>query len=310
MAGPGKDLRGKSVVLTGGTSGIGFAAAHELAGRGASIFNISRSAARCRDAQDRILREFPDARIVFHVADLSSQRLVRKAAQAACAWARDSAGRGLDILINNAATVSSWYASTEDGYELQFAVNYLAPFLLAHELLPVLRAAPAARIVTVSSGSHRHTRLHWPDVMLRRRYSPLLAYQQSKLANMMFTREWNERWAQGPRLRAYAADPGLVNTEIGLKDTHGLARWVWEKRRARGVTPEIGVRTVGFLAADPSVEGSHEIYWKDCRPARLHPYALRAEEAERLWALSERLCGITPPSPPGHSIPALAAPGS
>jgi NAD(P)-dependent dehydrogenase (short-subunit alcohol dehydrogenase family) len=203
----------------------------------------------------------------------------------------------LDVLVNNAAAVSSRYSATEDGYELTLAVNHLAPFLLSHELLPILRASPSPRVVTVSSGSHRHARIHWQDVMLRRGYGILRAYRQSKLANVMFTAEWNRRWAQGPHLRAYAADPGLVNTEIGLKGTHGLARWAWDRHRARGAPAEVGARTVIFLATDPGVEGSSEIYWRDCSPTSPDPYALRAEEAGRLWAISEQLCGIEPRDP-------------
>ncbi|HZD56534.1 MAG TPA: SDR family NAD(P)-dependent oxidoreductase, partial [Anaerolineales bacterium] len=180
----------------------------------------------------------------------------------------------------------------EDGYELQFAVNHLAPFLLTLELLPLLKKAPHARVITVSSGSHRNTRMHWQDVMLRRGYNTLRAYKQSKLANVLFTFELNRRLGEDSSIRAYAADPGLVNTEIGSKGTSGLVRWIWEKRRAGGVNPEQGAETVVYLAASSSVGGSREVYWKDCRPVQASRYAQRAEEAARLWELSEHLCGV------------------
>jgi NAD(P)-dependent dehydrogenase (short-subunit alcohol dehydrogenase family) len=243
------------------------------------------------------VQEFPDAQIRFHIADLSSQRQVRETAEAARTWAREDAEGKLDVVINNAAVVSSRYTTTEDGYELTFAVNHLAPFLLSHELLPVLAAAPSPRVVTVSSGSHRRARIHWRDVMLRRGYGILRAYRQSKLANVMFAAEWNRRWAQGAYLRAYAADPGLVNTEIGLKGTRGMARWLWDRHRVQGASAEVGARTVVFLATDSGVERASEVYWRDCRPARPDPYALRVEEAERLWAISEKLCGVEPRDP-------------
>ena len=288
-----QDLTGKTIVVTGATAGIGRAAVAALAARGSRVIGVGRSAARCAAAHQSIQAEAPGARVAFLVADLSSQRQVRDLA-ARIREHLDTAGAAkIDVLINNAAAVSSWYATTEDGYELQFALNHLAPFLLTHELMPLLRRTPAARVITVSSGSHYRTKMHWPDVMYRRRYNCLLAYKQSKLANILFTLELNRRLGEASPVRAYAADPGLVNTEIGLKGTSGLARWAWEKRRAQGVDPEQAAAGLLFLAADPSVAEEQASYWKDCRPAQPSQFARRADEAARLWELSERLCGIT-----------------
>ncbi|GAB4472300.1 MAG: SDR family oxidoreductase [Anaerolineae bacterium] len=287
-----QDLDGKTIVVTGATSGIGFATAQALALRGAHVIGVGRSEARCLAMQQHIQAELPAARVSPLAADLASQSEVRRLAAAIRTLIADSGAGVVDTLVNNAGVVSSWYAATPDGYELQFAVNHLAPFLLTHELLPLLLAAPAGRVVTVSSGSHYRTRMHWPDVMYRRHYSCLMAYKQSKLANVLFTAELNRRLGPASRVRAYAADPGLVNTEIGLKGTGGLEQWVWERRRAGGASPEQGAATVIFLAVDPSVEGTRHIYWKDCRPVRPSRQALSPAEAARLWALSERLCGL------------------
>jgi NAD(P)-dependent dehydrogenase (short-subunit alcohol dehydrogenase family) len=281
------DLTGKTIVITGATAGIGQAAAQTLAARGADMVGIGRSASRCQDAQQAILEAHPEANISFKVADLSSQRQVRRLA----ADLRDTC-KEIDVLVNNAGTVSSWYIATEDGYELQFAVNHLAPFLLTYELLPLLEAAPAARVITVSSASHYRTRMHWADVMLFRNYNCLLAYKQSKLANVLFTAEFNRRLGQASNVRAYAVDPGLVQTNIGLKGTSGLEQWVWERRSTNGVSPEKGAETVIFLASAPALEDPGAIYWKDCQPKRPSRYALRQPEATRLWELSERLCGL------------------
>jgi len=289
---PAKDLAGRTMVVTGATSGIGFAALQALAGRGALVIGVGRSEARIAEAQAAILSQDPSAQISFCLADLSSQRQVRALATDLRARISATAGGALDVLVNNAGAVANWYTATEDGYELQFAVNHLAPFLLTHELLPLLKAAPAGRVVTVSSASHRHARIHWEDVMLRRNYNTLRAYQQSKLANVLFSYELNRRLGQGARLRAYAADPGLVNTGIGLKGTSGIVRWVWQWRRAGGASPEQGAATVVHLAGDPAVQGSPQVYWKNCRPLAPSGYAQREEEAARLWELSERLCGI------------------
>jgi NAD(P)-dependent dehydrogenase (short-subunit alcohol dehydrogenase family) len=286
------DLTDKTIVITGATAGIGRAAVAAFAARGAQVIGIGRSAARCAEALQSIRAETPDARLAFLVADLSSQRQIFELAGTIRENVQSANARKIDVLINNAGAVSSWYTTTEDGYELQFAINHLAPFLLTQELMPLLRQAPSARIITVSSGSHYRSKIHWADVMRRQGYNCLLAYKQSKLANVMFTLELNRRLGPESRVRAYAADPGLVNTEIGLKGTSGLARWVWEKRRAHGASPEQGAATLIFLATDQSVENTHASYWKDCRPAEPSQVARRAEEATRLWELSERLCGV------------------
>ncbi len=280
------------MVVTGATSGIGLAAAGELAGRGAHVIGLGRSERKVEEARAAILGRHPGAQLDFFLGDLASQRQVRELGETLRQFAEAKTGCKIDVLLNNAGTVANWYTATEDGYELQFAVNHLAPFLLTNLLLPQLQAAPSARVVTVSSRSHRRGRIHWKDVMLRKRYNTLTAYDQSKLANVLFTLELNRRLELGASVRAYAADPGLVNTEIGLKGTSGIVRWVWDLRRKKGADPGEGAATAVFLAADPSVEGSPEPYWKDCKPIPPGPRALDEEDAMRLWELSERLCGI------------------
>ncbi len=282
----------KTIVITGATSGIGCAALRALAARGAAVIGVGRSPERCQQAKQAVLAEFPGARIEFAIADLSSQQQVRGLAVDIYRLVAEIGGGKIDALINNAGTVSSWYVATADGYELQFAVNHLAPFLLTHELLPLLEKAPSGRVVTVSSGSHYKSEMHWDDVMYRQGYGCLKAYKQSKLANILFTAEFNRRLGYGSNVHAYAADPGLISTEIGLKGTSGIEKWVWRKRMKDGASPEQGAETLVFLAADPSVNGSGDIYWKNCQPQTPSAYALREDEAARLWALSERLCGI------------------
>lgn len=288
-----RDLYRKTIVITGATSGIGRAAAQTLALRGAHVIAVGRSRSRCAELVQTIHKLDPEARISTAVADLSSQRQVRQLAVDIRAIVAATGDPVLDVLINNAGSVSSWYSATEDGYEHQFAVNHLAPFLLTHELLPLLAMAPAGRIITTSSSSHYGVKMNWTDVMFRRRYSCLSAYQQSKLANVLFTAELNRRLVEHSRLRAYAADPGLVNTEIGMKGTCGLENWVWQKRRAGGVWPEKGAATIIFLAAEAQLNNSGAYYWKDCRPLRPSLTAMSVAEAARLWAFSEQLCSVT-----------------
>jgi NAD(P)-dependent dehydrogenase (short-subunit alcohol dehydrogenase family) len=277
-----------TVVVTGATSGIGWALARLLTRQGLRVVGLGRSAGQVATAEANIRREQPDARLEFVVADLGSQRQVREVAAAI-----RSRAPVVDALVNNAAEVPHWYLATEDGYERQFAVNHLAPFLLTRELAPALAAAEAGRVVTVSSGSHRSARIHWPDVMLRRRYHPLRAYGQSKLANVLFTYELNRRRAAGPRVVAIAADPGLVDTAIGSKGSRNLVRWIWERRRRKGVSVEEAAVGIMFLALAPAPGATRGIYyWRARRPVRPSRMAERPDEAARLWELSERLCGV------------------
>ncbi len=284
-----QDLTEKTIVVTGATSGIGLATAWALAERGAHVLVVGRSAAGLDAVVGAIRADVRGARVTPLLADLASLAAVRGLG----AEIRQVVGAGaLDALINNAGTVSSWHQVTRDGYELQFAVNHLAPFLLTHELMPLLRRAPAARVVTVSSGSHRGTRIRWRDVMFRRGYRVLAAYKQSKLANVLFTAGFNRFVRPRSGVRALAADPGLVNTPIGLKGTNGLARAVWARRSQNGASPDEAARGIVFLATDPAVAESDALYWKDSAPVRPSRVARKPEQAEQLWILSERLCGV------------------
>ncbi len=287
-------LNQMTIVITGATSGIGLATAIALARRGAAIVGIGRSADRCKSAEQAVREaQTSGAYAAFLVADLSLQTEVREVADeiraSLHAWRRSY----LDVLINNAATVPYWQTLTPEGFDMQWALNHLAPFLLTLELLPVLSAAPSGRVITVSSGSHYSGRLNWPDIQLRRSYTPLRAYNQSKLANVLFTLEFNRRYAASSRVRAYAADPGLVNTDLGQKSNSSLARWVWGIRRRGGVTPESAAQGLVFLASEPSIQDSPEIYWKDGKPKKPSIHALNAQSAKQLWELSAQMCGVT-----------------
>lgn len=288
----GSDLKGKNIVITGATSGIGLATALELAGRGAFVIAAGRSEEHCKQAEEIILNKHPEATVTFLAADLSSQRQIRELSLKIKQMDEVRERGCIDVLINNAGAFSSWYVSTEEGFELQWAVNHLAPFLLTNELLTLLKAAPAARVITISSGSHYRTRIHWKDVQLRKHYGCLKAYKQSKLANVLFTREMNRRLGPASNVRAFAVDPGLVNTGMGLKNTTGIARFVWKKRRHKGVQPEAAASAIVYMAGEPSIQNSCDIYWKNGRPLKPSRYSHRTDAALRLWELSEKMCGI------------------
>jgi len=281
---------GKNVVLTGATSGIGLEAASQLAQLGANVIAIGRNEERCQMAMETIKIRVSDAKIEFLKANVAEQAEVRRLATEIYQRLQ-SAGQKLDVLINNAGTFQYWLTLTQDGFEMQWAVNYLAPFLLTHELLPLLQAAPRARVITTSSGSHYHTRLHWEDIQLRRRYNGLMAYKQTKLADVLFSAEFNRRFDGS--VRAFAADPALVNTDIGLKADSLIARWIWNIRRKGGISAEESARGLVFLASEPSIQRSQHVYWKHGKPKAPSKYALNEEVGRRLWELSEKMCGIS-----------------
>lgn len=281
------DLSGKTFIVTGATSGIGLACAEILASQGATVVGIGRSTERCQAVERKLRLAYPGVDPAYYVADLSMQGQVRMLAKAL--RARYSA---VDGLINNAGTFTYWLTLTPEGFETQWAVNHLAPFLLTVELLPLLQAAPTARVVTVSSDSHYGSRINWDDPQLRRHYNGLSAYGHTKLANVLFTQELNRRLGTQSNVKAFAADPGLVKTDIGLKGTPALVRWIWERRRAGGISPEESARGIVFLLTETGIQNSPEIYWHEGKPKRASRQAMDFDSARRLWALSEQMCGI------------------
>lgn len=283
----------KIIVITGATSGIGLATAKELAGKGAYVIGTGRSAERCAKAEAEVLAGCPNARICFLRADLSSLTEVSRLASIIGERLISDNVDHIDVLVNNAGTVSSWYVSTIDGFELQFAVNHLAPFLLTHKLLPLLQKSREGMVIGVSSGSHYRTKMHWKDVLLRKHYNCLLAYKQSKLANVLFATELNRRSSKaGSSIRAYAVDPGLVNTDIGLKGTDRIVRKVWQIRSRGGTPVEQPAHSISFIATEAAARKIEGVYWKDCAPLKPSRYSQLEDAGSRLWKLSERMCGI------------------
>lgn len=284
-------LSGKTIVVTGATSGIGRAAAEQLLQKGAFVIGIGRSAERGAQAQAQLQTQQPEAKIIYLTADLSRQSAVRSLAQQIQHTLHQNNIAQLNTLINNAGAFYFHRILTPEGFELQWAVNHLAPFLLTHELLPLLQAAPAARIINVSSNSHYKARLHWDDIQLQRRYNGLLAYKQTKLANVLFTAEFNRRI--GGTVRAFAADPGLVKTDIGLKSDSFISRWIWHIRRRGGISAAESAQGLVFLASEPSIQESDKIYWLHSKAKPPSRYAQDPAAARRLWELSEKMCAIT-----------------
>jgi NAD(P)-dependent dehydrogenase (short-subunit alcohol dehydrogenase family) len=240
--------------------------------------------------------------IRYDILDLSDLRAVAAYARGiAAGWPAAGGGAGgsaeqssrLDAIVNCAGFYADRRVFSADGYEMQFAVNHLAHFCLTTRLIPLLSKSPDARVVTVSSGSHYYGRIHWASLERSLRGEPprfpyigIRAYEQSKLACALFTAGLARR-AGYPPLTAFTADPGLVNTEMGLKQGASLGSFVWNIRRRYGTSPEVPAEAIAWLVSEPSLAGKTGLYWKDksaVAPSRL---ARDIGDAERLWALSE-----------------------
>ena len=171
----------------------------------------------------------PGADVHFIIADLMQQAQVLGAADEILTILSQEENMGLDALILNAGGVRSWYTTTAEGYEQQFALNYLSGVLLTHRLLDAL-ILRGGRVLWTGSGSHKNARVHWDDIMLQQHYSCLTAYKQSKVCGMLFAQAFNRHYAS-EGVRMYVVDPGLVNTEIGSKSTGFPVSQFWSLRR-------------------------------------------------------------------------------
>ena len=279
-------MAGKVCLVTGATSGIGLAAANALARQGASVVLLSRNTEKCARVAAEMQSATGNQSIGFIAADLSSLAAVR----AAAAEFRQRYSR-LDLLLNNAGVSPSKRRESVDGFEYTFALNYLGHFLLTNLLLDLLIASAPSRIVSTSSSIYRQAKLDFDDLQLRRRFSAMRAYANSKLAGLLFTVELARRLAdKGVTVNAMA--PGLVKTNIGQEEG-----WLYafSKRLADffgGKTPEQGADTLVWLATAAEVAGMTGQYFEKRRSVSLSRDAADLELAARMWRVSEELCGL------------------
>jgi len=279
-------MAGKTVLVTGGSGGIGLATAHGLIGLGARVGIVGRDPQRLQAAVEQIGRQHPRAAVDLFVADLSSQSEVRALAAAAL-----NTYPRLDVLVNNVGGFWAHRHRTVDGLERTFAVNHLAPFLLTNLVLDRLKGSAPARIVTVASNAHSLGRLDVDDLQGEVDYSGPRAYNQSKLANILFTRELARRLARSV-VTANAVAPGMVRTGFGAEDQVGAWRLVAPVVRPFMSTPARGAATTVHLASSPAVAGLTGGYYARSRPKRPSASATSAADARRLWEVSAELVGL------------------
>jgi NAD(P)-dependent dehydrogenase (short-subunit alcohol dehydrogenase family) len=298
------DQTGKLVVVTGANSGTGKEAARRLAGAGARVMMAVRTPAKGEQARADILAQHPGAQLEVRRIDLADLSTVRDFADRLIAD-----GTPLDVLVNNAGVMAPpTRMTTADGFELQMGSNFLGPFALTVRLLPLLLAAQAPRVATMSSGTANYGRIHFQDLQWERRYSANFSYAQSKLANLMFTQHLAvEAIDRGWNLLSTGAHPGYTRTNL---QTAGASLGRDKPKRSlltsidflpsQGV--EQGTEPLLYAAADPNaIQGSY--YGPGGRFGLVGPAvtvrptrrAMDAETNARLWAEAERLTGVALP---------------
>ncbi|MHB9850968.1 oxidoreductase [Streptomyces sp. Tue6028] len=300
-AGDIPDQSGRTAVVTGANSGLGFVTARELARRGARVVLACRSAERGTAARERLVSEVPAADVEFLPLDLGELASVREfAAGYAGAYER------LDLLVNNAGVMALPEGRTGDGFETQFGVNHLGHFALTGLLLPALLRTPGARIVTVSSMVHALANIDIDDLGGERgRYRKWIAYARSKTANLLFTHELARRLAAaGSDVVAAAAHPGYASTNLQaagprLEGRKGAERLMEAGNRLFAQSAEAGALPSLYAATAPRVApdsftGPSLAMWRGApAPSWRAPWTRDDRAGERLWAASERLTGVT-----------------
>src|SRR5688572_19084583 len=285
-----QSMSGKTVLITGGTGGIGRAAATRLASMGARVGITGRDRGRAQRAAAEIASEARSAMVDVFVADMSSQAEVRRlAAEVLAAYPR------LDVLLNNVGGFWAHRHVTADGLEHTFALNHLAPFLLTNLLLDRLIASAPARVVTVSSGAQSMGKIDFDDLMGERQYSGSRAYNQSKLANVMFTYEL-ARHLEGTGVTATALHPGLTSTAFSAEDpSMGLLVKIL---RPFMKNPARGAETPIYLASSDEVEGVTRTYFSGRKAKKSNESSYDRGASSRLWRVSADLVGLQVTAPP------------
>lgn len=282
----GQPLKGKTLLITGAASGLGLVSAEQLAARGAEILLHARTLEKAEAACQTIADRTGSNRLFPYSADLGSQSQIRALADRVL-----ERHPRLHVLMNNAGVLLGTRRRTEDGCEMTFAVNHLAGFLLTRRLLPLLTQSAPSRILNVSSIVHRWGDLDFGDLQMERGYRPLPAYYRSKLANVMFTYALARRLA-GTGVTVNCLHPGMVDTPFGRE---GSFLYRLSKSIARPflyMPPEKGAATQVWMASAPEMEDVTGNYYVRKRSVKSSALSYREEIQEKLWQVSETLCGL------------------
>jgi len=279
-------MQGKTVVITGATSGIGEIAALALAGMGARIVMVARDKARAGATLTKLKGVNPSAEHRAHYGDLSAMSDMRRIGHEIAE--REPA---IDVLINNAGAVFTERKLSADGLEMTFATNHMSYFVLSALLADRLKATPGARVVSTASEAYKAGKLDFDNLQSEKSYSTFRAYGTSKLENILFTRELSRRLAPSG-VTANCLHPGGVATRFGSNNSGVLASIFGVLIKIVGISPEKGARTIIYLASSPDVTGKSGGYYYKKALVTPGPAAQNDENAKRLWDVSSKIAGI------------------
>ncbi|XP_070577917.1 retinol dehydrogenase 13-like [Ptychodera flava] len=279
-------LDGKTVIITGSNTGIGKETAKDLAARGARVILACRDLEKASKAAEEVKLSSKNENVVVKKLDLSSLQSVRDFAKEI-----QTEESRLDILINNAGVMACPHMKTQDGYELQLGVNHLGHFLLTNLLLDLLKKSSPSRIINVSSKAHENGKINFDDINSEKGYSKFSAYSQSKLANVLFTRELSRK-LEGTGVTVNSLHPGVVKTELG-RHFGKLALFAMNVMAYIVLKdPVDGAQTSIHCAVDEGLKDVTGLYFSDCVPKEPTLPAKSDEIAERLWKVSAELVGL------------------
>lgn len=283
-------LDGKTVLITGANTGIGKETAVDLARRGARVILACRDMDRANKAAEDVKKRSGNDNVIVKKVDLASLQSVRQLAKDVLATEER-----LDILINNAGIMSCPKWQTEDGFEMQFGVNHLGHFLLTNCLLDLLKKSSPSRIVNVSSLAHERGQIYFDDINQDKDYQPWKSYGQSKLANVLFTRELAKR-LQGTGVTTYSLHPGVIRTELGRHFWPKIPLWkriVYTPLMFLIKSPTEGAQTTIYCAVEESLQNESGLYYSDCALKTAASQGLDDEAAKKLWDVSASMVGLS-----------------
>lgn len=270
-------MTGKICLITGANSGIGFETAKALAKMGSHVVMACRNESKALAAQEEIIRETGNSNVDVLLVDMSSLESVREFAATF-----KNKYQKLDVLINNAGIMLSKREVSPDGFELQYAVHVLGPFLLTHLLLDLLRKSSPSRVINISSMMHRFTHLEFDNLQAERKFGPVKTYSMCKLALLMLTYSMAEKFA-GTGVTVNAVHPGAIGSNLGSMPEFAK---IFMKSPARGA------QTPVYLASSPELNRMSGKYFINCKPAKSSKASHDVDASEKLWTLLQEQTGL------------------
>lgn len=276
----------KLILVTGGTSGIGREIVKGLASAGAHIVFMARELNNGETVKKEIIKETGNSNIDYLICDLASFSSIRE-----CTEEFKKRYQRLDVLINNAGVLPQERLESKDGIELNFAVNYLAPFLLTNLLLPLLKQSVPSRIINVSSSMHTEGEINFDDLESKIDFNKYTAYSESKLALILFTKKLAKD-LRGSGVTVNALHPGVVGTEMTMQNVrkmNPITAFIYKRTL---ITPTQGAKTSVYLATSPNIANVSGEYFINKKIAHASPIASDMPVANKLWDVSAKLVGL------------------